>query len=92
MEIKSLKENLQNRGNISSITSDDNIKNLELQISFLKQENYFIKIELQHKQEIINIILDLNSFQSKDECSINCSNKNDKKVAGTPNNVNGKPL
>ena len=47
---------------------------------------------LQNKQEIINKILDLNSFQSEDEFSINCSNKNDKKVAGTPNHVNGKPL
>ena len=73
MEIKSLKEKLQNRGNISPNTNDDNIKNLELQISFLRQENSSIKIELPNKQEIINKILDLNFFRSKDECSINCS-------------------
>ena len=89
MEIKSLKEKLQNRENSSPNTNDDYIKNIELQISFLKQENSFIKIELQNKQEIINKILDLNCFQSKDECSINCANK---KVAGTPNLVNRKPL
>ena len=92
MEIKFLKEKLQNKGNISPNTNDNNIKNLELQISFLKQENSFIKIELQNKQKIINKTFDLNWFQSKDQCSINCSNKNDKKVAGTPNHVNGKPL
>ena len=84
MEIKSLKEKLQNRGNISPNTNDDNIKNLELKISFLKQENYFVKIELQNKQEIINKILDLNCLQSKDECSITCSNGNNEKVARTP--------
>ena len=83
MEIKSLKEKLQNRGNISPNTNDDNIKNLELKISFLKQ-NYFVKIELQNKQEIINKILDLNCLQSKDECSNTCSNRNNEKVAGTP--------
>ena len=77
MEIKFSKEKLQNRGNISPNTNDDKTKILELQISFLKQENSFIKIELQNKQEIINKILDLNCLQSKDECSINCSNKND---------------
>ena len=38
----------------------NNIKNLELQISFLKQENSFIKIELQNKQKIINKTFDLN--------------------------------
>ena len=63
MEIKSLKEKLQNRGNISPNINDNNIKNLELQVSFLEQENSFIKIELQNKQEIINKILDLNCFQ-----------------------------
>ena len=79
-EIKSLKEILQNRGNTSPNTNDDNIQNLELQTYFLKQENSFIKIELQNKQEIINKILDLNCFQSKDKCSINCSNKNDERL------------
>ena len=49
-------------------------------------------MELQNKQEIFNKILDLNCFQSKDECSIIFSKKNDKKFAGTPNHVNGKPL
>ena len=63
MEIKSLKEKLQNRGNISPNINDNNIKNLELQVSFLEQENSFIKVELQNKQEIINKILDLNCFQ-----------------------------
>ena len=38
----------------------NNIKNLELQISFLKQENSFIKTELQNKQKIINKTFDLN--------------------------------
>ena len=70
IEIKSIKEKLQNRRNMSPNANDDNIKNLELKISFLKQENSFIKIELQNKQEIINKIFDLNYFQSKDECSI----------------------
>ena len=79
-EIRSLKEILQNRGNTSPNTNDDNIQNLELQTYFLKQENSFIKIELQNKQEIINKILDLNCFQSKDECSINRSNKNDERL------------
>ena len=60
MEIKFLKEKLQNKGNISPNTNDNNIKNLELQISFLKQENSFIKIELQNKQKIINKTFDLN--------------------------------
>ena len=68
------------------------LKILNCKFFFLKQENYFIKIELRSKQEIINEILDLNCFQSKDEWSINCSNKNDKKVAGTTNHVNGKSL
>ena len=45
MEIKSLQEKLQNRRNISPNTND-NIKNLELQISFLKQENLFTKTDL----------------------------------------------
>ena len=52
--LKSLKEKLQNKGNISPNTNDNNIENIELQISFLKQENSFIKLELQNKQEIIN--------------------------------------
>ena len=60
MEIKFLKEKLQNKGNISPNINDNNIKNLELQISFLKQENSFIKIELQNKQKIINKTFDLN--------------------------------
>ena len=60
MELKFLKEKLQNKGNISPNTHDNNIKNLELQISFLKQENSFIKIELQNKQKIINKTFDLN--------------------------------
>ena len=60
MEIKFLKEKLQNKGNISPNTNDNNIKNLELQISFLKQENSFIKTELQNKQKIINKTFDLN--------------------------------
>ena len=60
MEIKFLKEKLQNKGNISPNTNDNDIKNLELQISFLKQENSFIKIELQNKQKIINKTFDLN--------------------------------
>ena len=60
MEIRFLKEKLQNKGNISPNTNDNNIKNLELQISFLKQENSFIKIELQNKQKIINKTFDLN--------------------------------
>ena len=60
MELKFLKEKLQNKGNISPNTNDNNIKNLELQISFLKQENSFIKIELQNKQKIINKTFDLN--------------------------------
>ena len=67
MEIKSLTEKVQNRRNIYPNTNDYDIKNLELQIFFLKQENYFSKIELRSKQEIINEILDLNCFQSKDE-------------------------
>ena len=45
MEIKSLKEKLQTRGNISPNRNDDDIKNLKLQISVLKQESSFIKIE-----------------------------------------------
>ena len=60
MEIKFLKEKLQNKGNISPNTNDTDIKNLVLQISFLKQENSFIKIELQNKQKIINKTFDLN--------------------------------
>ena len=60
MEIRFLKEKLQNKGNISPNTNDNNIKNLELQNSFLKQENSFIKIELQNKQKIINKTFDLN--------------------------------
>ena len=60
MEIKFLKEKLQNKGNISPNTNDNNIKNLELQISFLKQGSSFIKIELQNKQKIINKTFDLN--------------------------------
>ena len=60
MEIRFLKEKLQSKGNISPNTNDNNIKNLELQISFLKQENSFIKIELQNKQKIINKTFDLN--------------------------------
>ena len=92
MEIKSLKEKLQNSRNISPNSNDDNIKNLELRISFLKLEHSFIETESQNMQEIINKILETNCFQSKDECCINCSNENDKKVAGTPNHVNGKPL
>ena len=65
MEIKFLKEKLQNKGNISPNINDNNIKNLELQISFLKQENSFIKIELQNKQKIINKHLILIDFNQK---------------------------
>ena len=56
MEIKSLKEKLQNRGNISPNRNDD-IKNLKLQISVLKQENSFIKIELQSKKLLIKYLI-----------------------------------
>ena len=57
MEIKSLKEKLQNRGNISPNRNDDDIKNLKLQISVLKQENSFIKIELQSKKLLIKYLI-----------------------------------
>ena len=65
MEIKFLKGKLQNKGNISPNTNDNDIKNLELQISFLKQENSFIKTELQSKQKIINKHLILIDFNQK---------------------------
>ena len=57
MEIKSLKEKLQNRGNISPNRNDDDIKNLKLQISVLKQENSFIKIQLQSKKLLIKYLI-----------------------------------
>ena len=57
MEIKSLKEKLQSRGNISPNRNDDDIKNLKLQISVLKQENSFIKIELQSKKLLIKYLI-----------------------------------
>ena len=57
MEIKSLKEKLQNRGNISPNRNDDDIKNPKLQISVLKQENSFIKIELQSKKLLIKYLI-----------------------------------
>ena len=47
----------------SNIDKENIIKNLELQISLLQQENLFIKTELQQKQKTIDSLLDFKKDQ-----------------------------
>ena len=60
------------------------IENLELQFSPLKQENNFLKIEINLKQKAIDKLLDLNWVQSKCQLKVNDNNKTGKKYVEKP--------
>ena len=79
----------------SNLNLDDKniIKNLELQISFLQQENSFIKIELQQKQQTIESLLKYNNHQSTKDSStkeINKKNSTQPEQRGKPSSDSNK--
>ena len=63
-EIKSLKQHVNLRDKLVAENNSEIL--LKSQISFLEEQNYFIKTELQQKQIVIEKLLDLqkNRFQN----------------------------